>query len=60
MADVIKFTPPEKAHVANAIDNYISLHQRNASQAKVEAVKAAHEQTVKELQALFIKVRQDL
>lgn len=55
----VKFSPVEKAHLVNAIDQYISLHQRNQKSAKVKAVSDAHAATVKELQDLFVKVRQN-
>lgn len=62
MAEVVKvkFTPSEKADIANAIDRAIAADQVTASRQKDEGVKQALEAKIKRLQELFIKVRQDL
>lgn len=59
-SSVPKFTPEEKADIANAIDRAIAGDMVTASRQKDEGVKAALQEKIKRLQALFIKVRQDL
>lgn len=62
MAEVVKakWSPEEKADIANAIDQAIASSQVTASRQKDEGIKAALLTRVERMQKLFIKVRQEL
>lgn len=55
-----KFSPDERADLANCVEQAIAATQVTASRQKDAGVKEALEARIKRLQTLFIKVRQDL